>query len=97
MVSAGVFVALDESKANVVSARIALGAVAPIPLFVPEAGAALAGKPLSAETIEAAAQAAKSAAKPISDMRGTAEQRKHLSYVMTKRAIEMAIGRATGK
>ena len=94
VVSAGVFVVLDEARANVVSARIALGAVAPIPLFVPEAGAALAGKPLSVEIIEAAAQAAKAAAKPISDMRGTADQRKHLTYVMTKRALEMAIERA---
>lgn len=97
VVSAGVFVQLDEARATVTNARVALGAVAPIPLFVPEAGAALAGKPLSAETVEAAAQAAKAAAKPISDMRGTAEQRKHLSYVMTKRALEKAIERAKVK
>ena len=92
--SAGVSVTLDDDKKTILKARIAIGAVAPIPLFVPEAGAALIGKEATAEAIEEAAQLAKAAAKPISDMRGTAEHRKHLTYVMTKRALEKAIERA---
>ncbi len=94
VVSAGAHVVLDAAQANVLSARIALGAVAPTPLFVKSAGDALAGKPISAENIDAAAKLAQAAATPITDMRGTVEQRKHLSYVMTKRAIEKAIERA---
>jgi carbon-monoxide dehydrogenase medium subunit len=94
VVSAGAYVVLDATKANVLSARISIGAVAPTPLFVKDAGDALAGKPISAESIDAAAKLAQAAAKPITDMRGTVEQRKHLSYVMTKRAIEKAIERA---
>ncbi|BCX02141.1 MAG: dehydrogenase [Candidatus Roseilinea sp.] len=94
--SAGAMVVLDEEKTHFVGARIALGAVAPTPLFVPEAGAALAGQPISDEAIEAAARAAQAAARPITDMRGSAEQRKHLSYVMTKRALLRAIERARG-
>lgn len=94
VVSAGVSVVLDESKANFVGARVALGAIAPTPLFVAEAGAVLAGQRVSDEAIEAAAQAAKAAARPISDMRGSAEQRKHLAYVMTKRALAKASERA---
>jgi carbon-monoxide dehydrogenase medium subunit len=95
--SAGVSVQLDNSGKNFVSARIALGAVAPVPLFVPEAGASLAGKPVNDESIETAAKIAQAAARPISDMRGSAEQRKHLCAVMTRRALERAIERAAGR
>jgi carbon-monoxide dehydrogenase medium subunit len=96
VVGAGAHVVLDEAKGTFVSARIALGAVAPTPLFVPEAGGLLAGRLVDELSVEAAAKIAQAAAKPISDMRGTAEQRKHLTFVMTKRAIEKAIERAKG-
>lgn len=97
VVSAGAYVVLDDAAKGIVGARVALGAVAPIPLFVPDVGAFLAGKLLNDANIDGAAQIAQLAAKPISDMRGTAELRKHLSYVMTKRALEKAIVRARGK
>ena len=96
VVGAGAAVQLDESRNNFVSARVSLGAVAPKPLYIPEAGAALAGKPVNAATIEEAAKIAQAAAKPITDMRGTAEHRKHLSGVMARRAIEKAVERARG-
>jgi CO/xanthine dehydrogenase FAD-binding subunit len=82
---------------NVTAARLSLGAVAPIPLFVPEAGAALVGKPLSDATIAAAANAARDAAKPIDDMRGSIRQRKQLSYVLAERTIRDAVHRARGE
>jgi carbon-monoxide dehydrogenase medium subunit len=94
IVGAGASVTLDESRARFVSAHIALGAVAPTPLYVKEAGDYLAGKPISAEAIAQAARIAQSAARPISDMRGTAAQRKHLAGVLTRRALEKAIERA---
>ena len=75
-------------------ARVAIGAVAPTPLFVEEAGNALTGSPLSEETIAAAAAAAKAAASPIDDMRGSIKQRKHLSAVFTDRTIRIAAERA---
>lgn len=91
---AGVSVLLDKSKAAFVSARIALGAVAPRPLFVTQAGQALAGQPVSPEAIDEAAHIAQSATSCITDMRGTAAQRIHLSAVLTRRALEKAVERA---
>ena len=94
VVGAGASVVLDQDRATFVSARIALGAVAPTPLLAPEAGEYLAGKPVSAEAIAQAARIAQAASRPISDMRGTAAQRKHLSAVLVRRALEKAVERA---
>jgi len=94
VVGVGAHVTLDASGRQIVAARIALGAVAPTPLFVPEAGDALAGQEISDAAIQKAADIAKVAARPISDMRGTADQRRHLVGVLTKRALLGAIQRA---
>ena len=90
----GVGVSVTLENGNFQSARVALASVAPTPLYVPTAGEAVAGKPVNEETI--AAEAAKEAAKPISDMRAPAEYRKHLCAVLTRRAIEDAVERARG-
>ncbi|HET9906791.1 MAG TPA: xanthine dehydrogenase family protein subunit M [Anaerolineales bacterium] len=94
VVGAGASVTLDQAKEKVVSARVALGAVAPTPLLVEEAGSFLAGKEITTENIQEAAKIAQAAARPISDLRGTAEHRKHLCAVLTRRALEGAIERA---
>jgi carbon-monoxide dehydrogenase medium subunit len=92
---AGVQVTLEDGHFR--SARIALAAVAPTPLFVQAAGEALEGKPVAAESIAAAAELARAAAVPITDMRGTAEYRRHLCGVLTRRALEAAIRKARGQ
>ena len=94
VVGVGASVVLSEDRSSFVSARIAVGAVAPTPLFVREAGDALAGQSVSGEAIQRAADLARDAARPISDMRGTAEYRKHLTSVLTRRVVEGAIQRA---
>lgn len=91
----GSWVQLSPDNGSFVSARVALASVAPTPLFVEEAGARLAGREVSKEAIEDAAQAAMDAARPISDMRGTIQQRRHLVGVLTRRTLEGAIARAT--
>ncbi len=93
--NAAVSVVLNDDKSVIESARVAIGAVAPTPLLVAEAGAALAGKAVDDEdAIEAACAASRAAANPITDMRGTIEQRIHLAGVLTRRAIQGAIQRA---
>ncbi len=96
VVGAGVVLTLNESKATCVSARVALGAVGPTPLLVAEAGAALAGCSLTEADLDRAAALAQAAAKPISDMRGDADYRRHLVGVLVKRALRKAIERAKG-
>jgi carbon-monoxide dehydrogenase medium subunit len=94
VVGAGVSVQLNADRTHFESARISLGAVAPTPLYVTAAGDALAGQPINDAAIENAAKIAQAAAKPISDMRGTAEYRKHLCAVLPRRALQVAIARA---
>jgi len=86
---AGVEVVLDNGKFR--SARIALASVAPTPLFVREAGDALAGQPVNDTTIARAADIARASAAPITDMRGTSDYRRHLCGVLTRRALENPI------
>ena len=90
----GSSVVLDASGKSFVSARVSLASVAPTPLYVKEAGDALAGKEVSDDAIEEAAEATMAAAKPIADMRGTIPQRKHLVGVLTRRTLKGAIDRA---
>lgn len=96
IVNVAAAVVLNDAGDKFVSARIAIGAVAPTPLFVNAAGDALAGKPVTDATIAEAARIAMEAAKPIDDMRGTIGQRKHLTKVLTARAIRAAVQRAKG-
>ncbi|MGB4861191.1 MAG: xanthine dehydrogenase family protein subunit M [Tepidiformaceae bacterium] len=90
--AANVTLSADGQKFE--SARIAIGAVGPTPLYVEAAGAALAGQPVNEATIAKACEAAQAAATPITDMRGSIEQRKHLVGVLTRRVINTAVGRA---
>jgi carbon-monoxide dehydrogenase medium subunit len=94
VVGVGVSVVLSDDHSRFVSARIALAAVAPTPLFVREAGDALAGQAVSDESIQKASEIAQAAARPISDMRGTAEYRTHLTGVLTRRVLNGAVQRA---
>lgn len=94
VVGAGAAVVLDGAGTTFQSARVALGAVAPRPLSIVDIEQTLAGRMCTEEVIADAERVAQSAARPITDMRGSAAQRIHLSAVLTRRAIEKAIERA---
>ena len=97
VVGAGVCVELANRKREFKAVRIGLGAVAPTPLFAREASDMLVGRPVSDEAIAEAAEAARRIARPITDMRGTAEFRLHLVGVLTRRALHGAVQRARGE
>lgn len=94
---AGASVVLNDDLAQIAEARIALAAVAPTPLLVEAAAASLLGKTPSEEVFVEAARLAQEAAKPITDVRGTAAQRRHLVGVLVKRALQGAVARAKGE
>lgn len=95
VVGCGVWLALDKSG-TCTDARVALGAVAATVLEA-EAGAnALIGTRLEDPALDALAAACASAAKPISDKRGTAEFRTHVAGVLARRAAVIARNRAGG-
>jgi len=86
IVSAAVLV---EKRGKVIrKARVVLGAVAPVPLRVPDAEARLEGTDGNALAIAAAAEAAAEAARPISDVRGSAGYRREMVRVLVRRALE---------
>lgn len=91
---AGAAAALALDDGVIRWARIALAAVAPTPLLVREAGEWLGGKPVTAENLRTAAEMARAAARPITDLRGPAEYRRHLAGILTGRALEAAVARA---
>ncbi|MCS5571427.1 MAG: xanthine dehydrogenase family protein subunit M [Pseudomonadales bacterium] len=92
---AGVSVTLDD-QGTCKAARVAIGAVAPTVLLVPDASTALVGSKLDDDALEAAAAAATAAASPINDRRGTIEFRQHVVGVLVKRATRIAADRAKG-
>lgn len=96
VVGCGVNVTLDE-KGVCTAARVALGAVAPTVILVPEAAAALVGHTLDDATLAKLDAAAQAAAKPISDKRGTAEYRTKIAGVLARRTAAIAFDRAAGK
>jgi CO/xanthine dehydrogenase FAD-binding subunit len=69
-------------------ARVALCAVAPTPLRVAEAEAVLAAEGLTGAAIEHAAALAMAAARPISDVRASAEYRRQMVGVLVRRGLE---------
>jgi carbon-monoxide dehydrogenase medium subunit len=73
------------------AARIGLGAVGPTPLRARQAEASLGGQQASIERLAAAAKIAAEEARPISDVRCSAEYRKDMVEVLTHRCLESAL------
>lgn len=78
-------------------AAIALGCVGLRAIRATEAETALRGRTLNEKTISNAAEAARAAADPQPDVRGSAEYKRQLVVALVKRAIQIAMRRARGE
>jgi carbon-monoxide dehydrogenase medium subunit len=91
VVNAAVVVGFDaptrDVHAPIQRAEITMGSVAPTIVAAPDAQEFLRGKRLDDATIERAAQLAMQAARPIDDIRGTAEYRREMVRVLVSRAL----------
>ncbi len=84
---AGVTLALG-ADGRITNARVVLASVGPTPVIASNAAAALLGNAPSRALFAAAGTKAAHEAKPISDTRGSAEYRRELVAVLTRRALE---------
>lgn len=90
----GVAAAVDMDDSTITGARIGLAAVAPTPIRAPEAEALLAGNSLTDALLAEAGEAAAAACSPISDLRCSAEHRREMVDVLTRRTVQEAVARA---
>jgi len=95
--SASVAVQLNLAGDVCQDAAIALGCVGLTAIRATEAEAGLRGNILDDKTIANAAEAARAAADPQPDMRGSAEYKRQLVVALLKRAIQIAARRARGE
>ena len=79
----------------ITTARLVMGAVAPIPLRTALAEEALIGQPPTEETFQRAAELVRDEVRPISDQRASADYRRRMSGVAVIRALRQAAGLAT--
>jgi len=93
----GVAAQVSRDNGTLTDVRIALGAVAPTPVRATAAEEVLRGRTLTEELLEQAGQAALAAASPISDHRASAEYRRAMVPVLTKRLVRQAYQLAGGE
>ncbi len=94
LVNVAAFLSLDGPEGAIQSARVVLGAVAPMPLCSPGAEKRMLGERPSAALFAAAGEAAAGDCRPIDDFRASAEYRRAMVAVLTRRALGMAWERA---
>ncbi len=88
MAGVAVVVTTENGTGRIAAARIAMGAVAPTPMRAYKAESILAGREPDTGLFEEAAQAAAEEARPISDIRCSADYRRRMVAVLVKRALE---------
>jgi len=77
---------------SIIEARLTLGAVAPTPLRIARAEAALRGQQATEALWREIAEIVRAEVRPISDQRASADYRRHVSGVAAVRALRQAAG-----
>ncbi len=90
LVGVAVCLVMDSSGTHCQDVRIALGAVAPVPVRVSAAEKVLRGNVLKEDLFEEAAAKAREVAEPITDVRGSADYRTALVEPLTRDALRQA-------
>lgn len=91
LASVAVLVEMESDGATCRRARVAAGAVAPTPLRLPAVEAHLEGARLDRDVVARAGELARDGVKPISDVRASADYRRHVTGVMVKRALRACL------
>lgn len=89
--AAGSAVTLDGD--TIAAARVGLTAVNPDPDALAELSAVLVGRPATEETFAEAGRLAGQACEPVTDVRGTADYKRHLAGELTIRTLRSAVQR----
>ena len=97
IVNVAAFMALNKAGTTVKSARVVLGAVAPVPIRSASAEKILKGERPDENLFAKAAESAVGDTHPIDDFRATAEYRRAMVAVMTRRALAKAYEEAKKK
>ena len=88
VVGVGAYVSTTgPGRRTVREARIALASVAPTPVRAARAESYLKGRELDQESVSTAAERAALSAKPISDMRGSADYRREMVKALTRKVL----------
>jgi carbon-monoxide dehydrogenase medium subunit len=91
--AAGAAITLDKDHHGIVAGRVGLTAVNSDSEGLRALAEALVGKPATEETFAAAGAAAAQACEPVSDMRGSADYKRHLASELTIRTLRTSVER----
>jgi carbon-monoxide dehydrogenase medium subunit len=89
VVNAAVLLVMDKKKCQ--ECRLAVGAVAPVPLRLRSVEKLIAGEEIGPELLDRVSQMVEQEVSPITDVRSTEEYRRIMSGVLIKRAIQQAL------
>lgn len=94
IVNVAAFLSLDGPNGAIQTARVVMGAVAPVPVRATSAEKILLGEKPSEKLFAEAGEAAARDSKPIDDFRGSASYRRAMVEVLTRRALGAALSHA---
>ncbi len=94
IVNTAALLVMDKKKCK--KCRLAVGAVAPVPVRLKKVEKTIEGEKIGPELLDHIVKMVEQEVSPITDVRSTEDYRRIMSGVLVKRAIEQALGNAEG-